>query len=699
MATEQDSAPPSAGESLASAPAGAVFLSYASEDAAAAERIATALRSASIEVWFDKTELRGGDAWDRQIRKQIHDCALFIPIVSAHSQARLEGYFRREWKLAADRTHDMAEEKAFLVPVVIDDTSERYASVPEKFREMQWTHLSAGDTSAAFIERVTALLSSDHVQAPQQPRPAAVAAYTSPLDLQQSARNGGSFRRYGLPSVVVAVLLAAGALVIERFWLSKHAAASTQAAVSTSPSETTTHGAIPEKSIAVLPFVDMSENHDQEYFAEGVAEELLDLLAKIPGLRVIGRTSSFQFKGKAVDLRTIGSMLGAAYALEGSVRRSVNRIRVTAQLISTRDGTNRWSDTFEAPTQDSFKLQDAIATGLARALEVAVSSGPASDPVRENAEAYDLYMKGRQSLDQSSEQGLLKAAGLFKQVLSMVPNSALAMTQLAITYDWFGNEGWGGIPAVQAFDTSEKYAQQAIRLQPSLAFAHAVLADIHAERDWDWDRAQHEIDLALQSGGENESPVLTAATRVVSARGDWQSAEAYGRRALALDPLDPLAHETLGLFVYMRSNREAEAEPLLRRALEIRPDYGFGRYELAICLLMLGRFDDALAEAQSAGADNGQYEAMAAVLYAMKRTAEADASLAKAIKTDGSGWPSSIARLYGIRKDADKALSWLEKAYQLHDQDLYLIKGDPQLQSLVGDPRYKAFLRKMNLPE
>jgi abequosyltransferase len=143
--------------SQAVAPSGAVFLSYASEDLAAAERIAARLRTADIEVWSDKSELRGGNAWDRQIRKQIHDCALFMPIISSHSQARLEGYFRREWKLAVDRTHDMAEEKAFLVPVVIDDTSERLASVPETFREVQWTRLPNGETSAGFVERVRRL--------------------------------------------------------------------------------------------------------------------------------------------------------------------------------------------------------------------------------------------------------------------------------------------------------------------------------------------------------------------------------------------------------------------------------------------------------------------------------------------------------------------------------------------------------------
>src|SRR5499427_8903283 len=153
MSAEKDREPVSAVSSQATMPAGAVFLSYASEDAAAAERIAAALRSAGIEVWFDKSELRGGDAWDRQIRQQIHDCRLFIAVISAHTETRDEGYFRREWSLAVDRTRDMAHKRAFLVPVVIDATLERGASVPEKFHELQWTRLPGGGTSPAFVER------------------------------------------------------------------------------------------------------------------------------------------------------------------------------------------------------------------------------------------------------------------------------------------------------------------------------------------------------------------------------------------------------------------------------------------------------------------------------------------------------------------------------------------------------------------
>src|SRR5262249_2370186 len=146
----------------AQAPTGAVFLSYASEDTAAAERIATALRSVGIEVWFDRTELRGGDVWERQIEDRIHDCRLFIPLISVNTEHRDEGYFRREWSLAVARTRDMAENKAFLLPVVIDDTSQRKASVPEKFRHVQWSHLPGGDSSPAFVARISALLGAQH---------------------------------------------------------------------------------------------------------------------------------------------------------------------------------------------------------------------------------------------------------------------------------------------------------------------------------------------------------------------------------------------------------------------------------------------------------------------------------------------------------------------------------------------------------
>jgi hypothetical protein len=187
---------------------GAVFLSYGSEDAAAAARIAAALRAAGVEVWFDQSELRGGDAWDRQIRARIHDCRLFIAVISANTEARDEGYFRREWKLAVDRTHDMSERKAFLLPVVIDATSERGAAVPEKFREVQWSRLPGGETPPEFAARVTRLVSGESTAAPargERPRPGPAASDRA----SAASAAGGSSRRWAVPLAILAVVVAA----------------------------------------------------------------------------------------------------------------------------------------------------------------------------------------------------------------------------------------------------------------------------------------------------------------------------------------------------------------------------------------------------------------------------------------------------------------------------------------------------------
>jgi len=250
----------------------AVFLSYASQDAEAARRICDALRAMSVEVWFDQSALRGGDAWDASIRHQIKDCALFVPVISANTQAREEGYFRLEWKLAVDRSHLMADGKAFLLPVVIDATIDVNARVPEKFRDVQWSHLPAGELSTAFAEHVHRLLS------------------------------GGA-----APSAVAPT----------------RAVPATERAVAAARQE--------PPSIAVLPFVNMSSDKEQEYFSDGLSEELLNQLAQIPQLRVIARTSSFSFKGKEVDVATI------AKALSQPNRRSDGRSENT---VTTRPQAN-----------------------------------------------------------------------------------------------------------------------------------------------------------------------------------------------------------------------------------------------------------------------------------------------------------------------------------------------------------------------
>jgi TolB-like protein len=371
-----------------SAPAKAVFLSYASQDAEAARRICDALRAVGLDVWFDQSALRGGDAWDASIRRQIKECALFVPVISNNTQVREEGYFRLEWKLAVDRSHLIAEDKAFLLPVVIDATVDVKARVPEKFREVQWTHLPAGEASAAFAERVQRLLSG----------------------------GGPSALPVSPPRV---------------------APASPPAAVASD------HEA---PSIAVLAFANRSNDANDEYFSEGLADELLSVLAKIRGLRVAARTSAFSFKGKQATISEIGRALNVATVLEGSVRKSGNRIRITVQLVKVADGYHLWSETYDRTLEDVFAVQDDITQCVVQELrttlmgeapaakqnesvgrEIAVAAKGRS----ENSEAYRLMLQGRYLMDRVSHSDFERSVEYLKQAVAIDPEFALAWAWLA----------------------------------------------------------------------------------------------------------------------------------------------------------------------------------------------------------------------------------------------------------------------------
>src|SRR5215469_9837695 len=366
----------------ASRPTGAVFLSYASQDAQAAQRVCEALRAAGVEVWFDQSELRGGDVWDQKIRRQIHDCALFIPIISANTTSRREGYFRLEWDLADQRTHMMARDRAFIVPVCLDATSEAGADVPESFHRAQWTQLPAGSSLVELTDRLAALLAGDPSTGSQSQSRRAAAS--------QSARSG-----------------------------------------------TDTAFQARQKTIAVLPFQDLSEKKDQEYFADGIAEEILNLMSRVPALRVIGRTSSFRFRGKSNDLGTIATQLGAGFVVEGSVRQSGSRVRVSARLIGTADGVQRWSNSYERDISDVLPVQEEIAVNLVSALQAEVApevittlrAPPAS------TEAYDAFRRGLHAGYRFGKDGLQQAVGHFRRALELDPSFVQPAEALASVFD------------------------------------------------------------------------------------------------------------------------------------------------------------------------------------------------------------------------------------------------------------------------
>ena len=668
--------------SEASTPAGAAFLSYASQDAKAAARICNALRAGGIEVWLDQSELRGGDAWDRQIRRQIHDCALFIPLISQHSQERLEGYFRLEWKLAVDRSHRMAAERSFIVPVVVDSTRERDALVPDSFRDVQWTHLPGGETSPAFVARIASLLgATTSASTAHGPGPALVSA--PPV----RTRN---LRAIWIPLglAALAIIVGGGWFALQRSALHRHA----EVAVTVQSQR-----AVTEKSIAVLPFVDLSEKHDQEYFGDGMAEEVLNVLAKIPDLKVIGRTSSFSFKGKTDDLRSIGQTLGAAYLVEGSVRRSGDHIRVTAQLIDSRNGTHRWSETYDRNAGDAVEVQDDIAASLVRALqlELVPAALVESRSSTGRGEPYDLYLRGEHALSRFDQQGIEEAIAYFRHSLEISPTFAPASEALAEALEGLVNSDY--VAADVGWEETRKAAEHALRLNPLSARAHAILGGALLVHDWNWAGADRELGIAM-SLAPNDSFVLTHAAQHRLAVGRLGEAAHLIEAAGAADPLDPDVF-LIKTWVYGRQGRLADARSAGHRGLEISPTESWQHFYIGVVFLDGGDAASALAEMEKEVHTGARIIGLADAYWALGQKQQANAALNRAELVGADDMPVEIAEAYALRGNADKAFEWLDRAYAKKDSDLYYIKGDPLLRNLEPDPRYKAFLRKMNLPE
>jgi TolB-like protein/tetratricopeptide (TPR) repeat protein len=486
-----------------------------------------------------------------------------------------------------------------------------------------------------------------------------------------------------------------GYFVADKFWPSKHAVSEPPVAA-LAPETAPATPPISEKSIAVLPFTDMSEKHDQEYFGDGMAEEILDLLAKIPGLTVIGRTSSFQFKGKNEDLRTIGTKLNAAHVLEGSVRNSGDQVRITAQLINARTGAHEWSETYDRHIGDVLKLQDAIAASVVRELQLTVTPGSLNSRATvKDPQAYDLILRARHAADRWDREGLDEAVTLFQHALNRDPTSADAAAELSETYSMQVTVGF--LAPATGFEQARRAAMDALKLDPRNVRAHVGMAWIHIIYDWDWAGAELELQQAATLA-PGDVDVLSAQATLSRTLGRGDNALRQIKAALAQDPLDT------DLLVDLSSLQESlgnlrEAEAAMRRALDIRPTRAYGHYNLGLILLLRGDRDGALREMQQETINEGKQQGLALVYYALGRKADADAALAALIKEQANLSTLDIAQVYAFRGQSDEAMHWLERAYAQKDPYLFRIKGDWRMKGLEADPRYKAFLRKMNLPD
>jgi TolB-like protein/class 3 adenylate cyclase len=505
-------------------------------------------------------------------------------------------------------------------------------------------------------------------------RPLAVYAVTGSAATPTRA----TLRRFGLRRAAIgAVLVVAvtAALTLARSW---------RAPLPTGPA-----------SVAVLPFADMSPNGDQEYFADGMSEEIINALARLPDLRVVARTSAFAFKGKDADIRTIGEQLGVRNVVEGSVRRSGDRLRVTAQLISVADGYHLWSDTYEREVADVFAIQEEVATKVAEALSVRIAGRPLSPRPPRDLRAYELYLAGRQLFGLRSEASLRRAIEYYEQALALSPSYAPALSGIADVLHTYRSLGFDTDPAW--YERAREAAWAAVRSDPSLGAAHASLGRLEfSGGSWNWKEAEAHLLRAIElDPGYAQARLWYAYVLIFQARVEEGLEEV--QRALELDPLSPLVLWNAGRFAWMTGDPERAIE-LLRRAVDLSPLAPEPRRVLADAYAIAGR-DQESAEAILAGVPAPAQ----AELRSAYEAGGLDALLERQLRweQERSGQPCGsratvAASYYAQLGDAEGVFRCLQEEARLGIL-LTFAPLNPLFAPYRSDARYAAYLEAMNL--
>ena len=453
-------------------------------------------------------------------------------------------------------------------------------------------------------------------------------------------------------------------------------------------------------SIAVLPFVDLSTTKDQEYFSDGFAEQLINDLAQVSGLKVVGRSSSFQFRGKDVDLRDVGRKLGVANVLEGSVRREGNHVRVTAELVKTADGFQLWSQTYDREINDIFRVQDEIALAATGALQVKLlggaGRGEASTLRSANPDAYQTYLKGKYFAARGQDrEDLNKALSYIEQAVQLDPNYAAAWAQRSQVLATMADYSF--IESSQGFRRARESAEKAISLDPDLAAGYLQLATIQMSHDWDWDGAEVSLrKAAMLEPGSAE--VINGQAYLARRLGHTDEAIELYKLALGLDPLRANFQLTLGYELFDQGRYE-EALAALQKAEELNPQLSSLYMTRGKIFFSEGRKQEALAEMEKEKRDGERWTGEALAYYALGRTEDSDRALKQLIATHQNDSAFQIGEIYAYRGEVDKAFEWLDRAYRQRDPGTPEMITSPLMKSLLQDPRRAELLRKMKLPD
>jgi TolB-like protein len=484
--------------------------------------------------------------------------------------------------------------------------------------------------------------------------------------------------------VVVGAVVSIGLFFLGRYTAGNGASRNSRAAV-----------ALPQKSIAVLPLLNESGDPKDEYFSDGLSEELIAALAQISGLKVIGRSSSFRFKDRKEEPKTIGERLGVSTLLDGTVRKQGDRVRIVAELVNAADGIQLWTRTFDRELKDIFAVQEEIARAVADSLKVTLL-GTQENPSQiatNNVEAHNAYLQGHFHLLRRNVEDFRKAIGYYDQAIELDPRYALAYAERAEAWAFMGDLT-GQRPT--AYPKARSDAETAVAIAPGLAEARAALGWVRCLAEWRFAEGLAELKRAKELSPANPTANDLLA-RIIVYLGRFDEAERQAREAVELDPLSTITQANLARVLFYAGKLD-EADAAARKSAELQPA-GAGNHRFQVLIaVQRGDGDAALREARLEPDEGFRRFELALAHYARGDRRAADAALADLIAKAREGFAYQIAEVYAVRGEADKAFEWLQVSFDDRDAGMLGLLVDPLLRGLRNDPRYKNLLAKLGLP-
>ena len=509
---------------------------------------------------------------------------------------------------------------------------------------------------------------------------------TESADAAQERSRGGAW---------IAVVVIAATLSLGLFFLGRYTVGRAVPRQNASAPRTGATTEMSQKSIAVLPLLNESGDPKDDYFSDGLSEELIAALAQIRDLKVIGRSSSFRFKDRKEEPKAIGEKLGVATLLEGTVRKQGDRVRIVAELINAADGIELWTRTFDRELKDIFAVQQEIAKAVAESLRVTLlgSEEKSAQMATNSVEAHNAYLQAHFYLQRRNVEGYRKAITYFDRAIELDPNYALAYADRSEAWTVTGDLT-GERPT--AYPKARSDAEKAVAIAPALSEAHAALGWVRAFAEWKFAEGLSELQRAKELSPANHTANDLLA-RVIVYRGRMEDAERQARQAVELDPLSAASLFTLGRVLYYAGKLD-EADAAGRKMAEVQPSASSSHRWQVLVAVQRGDGEAALREAQLEPDESIRPFELALAQYVRGDRKASDTALADLIANSRDSLAYQIAQVYAVRHEVDKAFEWLQISFDNHDGGMPSLLVDPVLRDLRDDPRYKALVAKMNFP-